>query len=368
MLEHDDLRALIREDDVLAFRRRGLTSETPVVRGTAQNPDVFFQAREACNPFHDAVPGIVQEVMDEFAARTGRRYSLVDYTGAPDAERVIVVMGSGTGAVEETVETMVAAGEKVGMIVVRLFQPFPAAQLMAALPKTVKQIAVLDRTKEPGAVGEPLYQAIVTAFVEAQDSDDAAVRRRRPRSSAAATASPPRSSRRRWSSPIFDELLAGPAEAPLHASASTTTSPTCRLPISSTFSHPRPAGEVQALFFGLGSDGTVGANKASVKIIGEGTGPVRPGLLRLRQQEVRLGHLVAPALRAAADPVHVPRGRRGLRGLPPVRPAGERPDAGPGQARRDVPAQQPLRPGRGLGAAARPTSSSSSSTSRSTCG
>ena len=246
--------------------------------------------------------------MDEFAARTGRRYSLVEYRGAPDAERVIVVMGSGTGAVEETVETMVAAGEKVGMIVVRLFQPFPAAQLMAALPKTVKQIAVLDRTKEPGAVGEPLYQAIVTALVEAQDSDTPpfavapkVVGGRYGLSSKEFTPA--------MVKPVFDELLA--ARPKRHFTVGIYDDVTnLSLPISATFRHPRPAGEVQALFFGLGSDGTVGANKASVKIIGEGTdlfaqgyfvydskksGSVTSSHLRFGPQPIRSTYLVEDA-------------------------------------------------------------------------
>ncbi len=304
-LAPDELRALIREDDVLAFRQRGLTSETPVVRGTAQNPDVFFQAREACNPYHDAVPGIVQEVFDEFAAQTGRQYSLVEYKGAPDADRVVVVMGSGTGAVEETVETMVAAGEKVGVIVVRLFQPFPAAQLMAALPRTVRQIAALDRTKEPGAVGEPLYQAIVTALAEAQDSEN-------PPFTVAPKVTGGRyglSSKEFTPSmvkPIFDELLA--ARPKRHFTVGIYDDVTnLSLPISSTFTHPRPTGEVQALFFGLGSDGTVGANKSSVKIIGEGTdlfaqgyfvydskksGSVTSSHLRFGPQPIRSTYLV----------------------------------------------------------------------------
>ena len=156
-LSDADIAALIREDDVVAFRSRGMTPDAPVVRGTAQNPDVFFQAREAANPFHDAVPGIVTEVFEELAERTGRRYGLVEYHGAIDADRVVVVMGSAAGALEETVDDMVAAGERVGMLRVRLFQPFPSAALVAALPPSVRSIAVLDRTKEPGAVGEPLY-------------------------------------------------------------------------------------------------------------------------------------------------------------------------------------------------------------------
>src|SRR5207344_952273 len=136
VLDEDDIRALVRDDDVLAFRTRGLSPDAPVVRGTAQNPDVFFQAREASNPYHLAVPGIVEEVFAELGERTGRHYGLVDYHGAPDADRVIVVMGSAAGALEETVDALTAAGERVGMLQVRLFQPFPAAELIAALPPT----------------------------------------------------------------------------------------------------------------------------------------------------------------------------------------------------------------------------------------
>jgi len=269
VLEPDDLRALIREDDVLAFRRLGLTSERPVVRGTAQNPDAFFQAREACNPFHAAVPGIVAEVMDELAARTGRRYHLADYHGAPDAERVVIVMGSAAGAVEETVDSLVAAGEKVGMLRIRLFQPFPGEAVLAALPPTVRGIAVLDRTKEPGAVGEPLYQAVVTTVAEAMDADEPPF------------AAAPRVIGGRYGlsskeltpamvKPVFDELATDRPKR--HFTLGIYDDVTnLSLRIATEFSHPRPSGEVQALFYGLGSDGTVGANKASVKIIGEGT-------------------------------------------------------------------------------------------------
>ncbi len=269
LLELDDIRALVRDDDVLAFRGRGMTPEAPVVRGTAQNPDVFFQAREASNPFHLAVPGIVQEVMDELAARTGRQYGLAEYHGAPDADRVVIVMGSATGAVEETVDALNAAGERVGMLRVRLFQPFPADQILAALPSTVRAIAVLDRTKEPGAVGEPLYLEVVAALTEAMDGD------------APPFASAPRvlggryglSSKEMTPSmikPIFEELAA--TRPKRHFTVGIYDDVThLSLPIETAFRRPRPAGEVQALFFGLGSDGTVGANKASVKIIGEGT-------------------------------------------------------------------------------------------------
>ncbi len=269
VLDESDIRALIRDEDVLAFRARGLTPDAPVVRGTAQNPDVFFQAREASNPYHLAVPGIVQEVMDELAARTGRQYGLVDYHGAADAERVIIVMGSAAGAVEETVDTLVAAGEKVGLLRVRLFQPFPADRILAALPSTVRAIAVLDRTKEPGAVGEPLYLGVVAALSEAMDAD------------APPFAATPRviggryglSSKEMTPSmikPIFDEL--GAVRPKRHFTVGIYDDVThLSLPIDGAFQVPRPSGEVQAVFFGLGSDGTVGANKASVKIIGEST-------------------------------------------------------------------------------------------------
>ena len=181
VLEADDLRALVRDDDVLAFRGRGMTPDAPVVRGTAQNPDVFFQAREASNPFHLAARDRPRGA-GRAAVRTGRQYGLVDYQGAPDADRVIVVMGSAAGAVEETVDTLVAAGERVGMLRVPLVPAVSRRSIMAALPPTARAIAVLDRTKEPGAVGEPLYLEVVAALAEAMDRDDPRSRRRRERS------------------------------------------------------------------------------------------------------------------------------------------------------------------------------------------
>ncbi len=152
----EDLRAMIDPGAVTAHRSRGLDPDRPELRGTAQNPDVFFQAREACNPFHDAVPGAVQTSMDLLASRTGRQYHLVDYHGAPDADRVIVLMGSGAGAVRETVDELCRLGERVGVAVVRLYRPFPTEALLDALPPSVRTVVVLDRTKEPGAPFEPL--------------------------------------------------------------------------------------------------------------------------------------------------------------------------------------------------------------------
>jgi len=165
-ITEDDCRAMLDADLIAAHRHRALSPERPKLRGTAQNPDVFFQARETCNPFYAKCAGIVQKHMDKFAKLVGRQYHLFDYVGAADADRVIVVMGSGAGVVEETVEKLVAEGEKIGMVIVRLFRPWDSSAIVGALPKTVKRIAVLDRTKEPGAAGEPLYQDVITALVE----------------------------------------------------------------------------------------------------------------------------------------------------------------------------------------------------------
>ena len=167
-LNDDDLRRLISEDKVREHRERALTPDRPALRGTAQNPDVFFQARESANRFYDACPAIVEKAMEQFAALTGRRYHLFDYVGDPRAERLIVIMGSGAETVDETVQHLTEQGEKVGVIKVRLFRPFSRAALLAALPSTTRSIAVLDRTKEPGAVGDPLYLDVVTALAEAR--------------------------------------------------------------------------------------------------------------------------------------------------------------------------------------------------------
>ncbi len=167
-LTDEQVAQMIDMDLVAAHRGRALSPENPQLRGTAQNPDVFFQAREACNKFYDACPGIVQKTMDKFAGLFGRQYHLFDYVGAPDAERVIVCMGSGSGVIEETVDYLrpVSGGEKIGLVKVHLFRPLDKTALLAAIPKSVKKIAVLDRTKEPGSNGEPLYQDVVTAMAE----------------------------------------------------------------------------------------------------------------------------------------------------------------------------------------------------------
>jgi len=269
VLADDDVRALVPEDDVLAFRSRAMTPDAPVVRGTAQNPDVFFQAREAANPFYLAAPGIVQDVMDRLGERTGRRYGLVEYVGAPDAERVVVLMGSAVGAAEEAVQALAAAGEPVGLVKLRLYRPFPADQLVAALPPTVRSIAVLDRTKEPGALGEPLYLDVVAALDEACDRDPGPFAER-PWVSGGRYGLASKEFTPAMVKAVLDEL--GRDRPRRHFTVGIYDDVThLSLEVDREFRTPRPEGEVQAMFFGLGADGTVGANKASVKIIGEST-------------------------------------------------------------------------------------------------
>ncbi len=269
VLSDDDLRALVDDDDVVSFRSRAMTPDAPVVRGTAQNPDVFFQAREAANPFYLAAPGIVQDVMDRFGERTGRSYGLVEYVGAPDAERVVVLMGSGVGAAEEAVDALTAAGEPVGLLKLRLYRPFPAEQLVAALPPTVRGIAVLDRTKEPGALGEPLYLDVVAALDEACDREPGPFAAR-PRVIGGRYGLASKEFTPAMVKATLDEL--GRDRPRRHFTVGIYDDVTrLSLEVDRTFRTPRAEGEVQAVFFGLGADGTVGANKASVKIIGEHT-------------------------------------------------------------------------------------------------
>jgi pyruvate-ferredoxin/flavodoxin oxidoreductase len=270
LLDDSDLGALVRDGDVVDHRLRGLTPDAPTLRGTAQNPDVFFQAREAANPYYDAVPEVVAEVFDELATRTGRRYGLVDYVGATDAERVIVLMGSAAGAAIEAVETMTAAGDKVGLLTVHLYRPFPAAAFLAALPPTTRTIAVLDRTKEPGAVGEPLYLDVLAALAEAAASGDLPSTRPMPRVIGGRYGLSSKEIGPSHVAGVYNELAAERPKA--HFTVGIHDDVT-RLSLEPDRSvrYARPPGEVQAMFFGLGSDGTVGANKSSVKIIGEET-------------------------------------------------------------------------------------------------
>ena len=264
----DDLRAMIDDELVRQHRARAMTPEKPVLRGTSQNPDVFFQAREACNPFYLACPSIVQKVMDKFAALVGRQYKLFDYVGAPDAERVIVLMGSGAEVAHETVEYLNARGEKVGIIKVRLFRPFSMEHFVAALPATVKTLTVLDRTKEPGALGDPLYLDVMTAVQEATAAGKAPFQKA-PRILAGRYGLSSKDFTPAMVKAVFDNAASATPKnhftVGIHDDVTHTS-----LDYDPEFSTEDPQ-TVRALFYGLGSDGTVGANKNSIKIIGEDT-------------------------------------------------------------------------------------------------
>jgi pyruvate-ferredoxin/flavodoxin oxidoreductase len=262
----DTIRALLDDKFVIQYRQNALSPDRPIIRGTAQNPDVFFQAREACSPFHAAVPGIVQSVMDRFAAQTGRAYHLFDYYGAPDADRVIVVMGSGAEAAEEAVDLLNKQGEKLGLLKVRLYRPFDASAFLAALPATVKSIAVLDRCKEPGGTGEPLYQDIITVLAENADSLPFAAK---PKVIGGRYGLSSKEFTPAMVKGIYDELAKPSPKNHFTIGIDDDVSFTS-LTYDPSFSTEEPR-TVRALFYGLGSDGTVGANKNSIKIIGTET-------------------------------------------------------------------------------------------------
>ena len=265
-LSDDDLRAMINDQAVRHHRERALRPDRPVLRGTAQNPDVFFQAREACNAFYLACPAIVQDVMDRFATQTGRSYRLFDYAGAPDAERIMIVMGSAVGPVEETVEWLNTHGEKVGLLKVRLFRPFAVQEFIDALPRTTRAVAVLDRTKEPGSVGEPLYLDVVASLAEG-GRNARVIGGRYGLSSKEFTPA--------MAKAVFDELQSATPRNHFTIGIRDDVTHTS-LEYDPRFSTERPD-TVRAIFYGLGSDGTVGANKNSIKIIGKQTGNYAQG-------------------------------------------------------------------------------------------
>ncbi|HYT80542.1 MAG TPA: 2-oxoacid:acceptor oxidoreductase family protein, partial [Actinomycetota bacterium] len=296
-LDDEDLRALIDQQALRDHRARGLTPDRPVLRGSAQNPDVFFQAREAGNPFVAAVPDLVQEAMDRLAERVGRRHHLVDYVGAPDARRVIVMMGSGVGAAEEAVESLVDGGERVGLVKIRLFRPFPSEALMATLPPTVRAIAVLDRTKEPGAPGEPLYQDVVTAMAE-QSRRNGAAFKEHPWVTGGRYGLASKEFTPAMAKGVFDHLAdegrrnhftVGIVDDVSHAS----------IDYDRELSTDR--GTVRAVFYGLGSDGTVSAAKSSVKIIAEETDLYAQGYFVYDSK--KSGSVTVSHLRFGPDPI-----------------------------------------------------------------
>ena len=298
-LTKDDMRAMIDDELVRQHRARALSPEHPVLRGSAQNPDVFFQARETVNPFYNRCPDIFQEMFDKFAGLTGRQYNLFDFMGDPDAERVIVLMGSGAETVHETVDYLRKRGEKIGVIKVRMYRPFSVAHFMKAIPASVKHIAVLDRTKEPGSDGEPLYKDVVTALVEAQTAGilpteqmPLVVGGRYGLSSKEFTPAMVKG--------IFDELAKdnprnhftiGIADDVTHSS----------IDYDHSFS-TEPDDVFRGMFYGLGADGTVGANKNSIKIIGEETDNFAQGYFVYDSK--KSGSITVSHLRFGPRPIH----------------------------------------------------------------
>ena len=274
LMPEDVMRALIDDKLIAEIRTRGLTPDRPVLRGTAQNPDAFFQGREAANPFYAKCPDLVQKVMDEFLQYTGREYHLFEYVGAPDAEHVLVLMGSGCEAAHETVESLNQQGAKLGLIKVRLYRPFDSKRFVEALPRSVKAVAVLDRTKEPGATGEPLYQDCVAAILEGMASSWGNLKwlpkvygGRYGLSSKEFTPAMVKA--------VFDNLAHAQPKNHFTVGINDDVSHTS-LPVDHNFS-TESDDVIRALFYGLGADGTVGANKNSIKIIGEGTGNFAQG-------------------------------------------------------------------------------------------
>ena len=266
LLDDDDVREMIDNEAVFAHRRRALDPDRPVVRGVAQNPDVYFQARETVNPYYAAVPHHVQNAMDRFATITGRQYRLFDYFGAPDADRVLVMMGSGTETARETIEHLNARGANLGLVQVHLFRPFSASHLLAAIPATATAVAVLDRTKEPGAAGEPLYQDVVTAFAEAVGSRS---RGRLPHILGGRYGLSSKEFTPAMVKAVYDNLA---SPAPKNHFTVGIHDDVCHTSLDYDRDFViEDKDVVGCIFYGLGADGTVGANKNSIKIIGEET-------------------------------------------------------------------------------------------------
>ena len=297
-LSEDDMRAMVTDELVAAHRARALNPERPAIKGTSQNPDVFFASRETVNKYYAAVPDIVQKAMDKLAKLVGRQYKLFDYVGAPDADRIIIMMGNGAETAEEAAEYLNGKGEKVGVLKVRLFRPFSLSHFTRALPKTVKAIAVLDRTKEPGALGEPLYEDVRTAIGEAMSEGllplkdyPAIVGGRYGLGSYEFTGAMAKS--------VFDNLKAKSPKNHFTVGINDDVTHTS-LPFDPAFSS-EPAGVHRAMFYGLGADGTIGANKNSIKIIGKATDNYVQGYFVLDSK--KSGSITISHLRFGKDPI-----------------------------------------------------------------
>ncbi len=292
------VRALIDEKLVKAHRERALNPDHPVIRGTSQNPDVYFQGRETVNPYYQRLPALLQQIMDRFAAHTGRQYRLFEYVGAPDAERVILLMGSGIGAAEETVQHLARRGERVGLVKVRLFRPFSPKHLLDVLPETVRKLAVLDRCKEPGSDGEPLYKDVLSALAQAfasgeRDSLPQVVGGRYGLSSKEFTPAMVKG--------LFDELRKERPKNPFTLGIQDDVSHSS-LPWDPSFRPDALQGVTACVFYGLGSDGTVSANKNSIKIIAEATPNYGQGYFEYDSKKA--GAVTISHLRFGPKPIH----------------------------------------------------------------
>ena len=362
LLSDDDLRALVPEELVRAHRGRALSPERPFIRGTAQNPDVYFQARETVNPFYARVPDVVQDAMDQLGERTGRRYGLVDYSGHPEAERVH--RGDGLGRARPRARrsrTCRRAASGSGWRRSGCTGRSRPRSWRGRCPRRVRRVAVLDRTKEPGSLGEPLFLDVLAALSESHADGERelmpiVIGGRYGLSSKEFTPA--------MVAGVLEELGRERPKRRFTIGINDDVSGTS-LPYDASLDIEPPE-TVRAVFFGLGSDGTVGANKNTIKILGRG-GPARAGLLRLRLEEVGLADRLAPALRPAADQRAVPRLAGELRRLPPVRAARARRGARPGRAGRDAAAQLPPAAGAACGTRCRARCRSRSWPSGSSC-
>jgi pyruvate-ferredoxin/flavodoxin oxidoreductase len=300
LLNREDMQAMMDSDLIIQHRKRGLSPEHPFIRGTAQNPDIYFQARETVNPYYLACPDIVQKYMDKFATITGRQYRLYDYFGAPDAERVVVVMGSGAETTEETVKHLLKQGEKVGVVKVHLFRPFAVEYFLKALPATTKRISVLDRTKEPGSAGEPLYMDVVTALAEGAPGlsyDSRSIRVTGGRYGLSSKEFTPAMVKA-----VFDEMQK--PEPKNHFTVGIMDDVTnTSLEVDNSFDIEDDE-TIRCIFWGLGSDGTVGANKNSIKIIGEETENYAQGYYTLDSK--KSGSVTVSHLRFGPNPIRAP--------------------------------------------------------------
>ena len=293
-IDYDDMAKLVDFKAIDEFRARSMNPEHPHQRGTAQNPDVYFQGREATNNFYKAVPAIVEQAMAQVSKLTGRPYHLFDYVGVPDAERVIIIMGSGADTVEETVNYLIAKGEKVGVLKVRLYRPFATEQFLAALPKTVKKLAVMDRTKEPGALGEPLYTDVSSALLENGRSDIKVYGGRYGLGSKEFSPS--------MVNAIFKNLAKSEPKNHFTVGITDDVSGTS-LEVAEKI-NTVPEGCISCKFYGLGSDGTVGANKNSIKIIGDHTKMYAQGYFAYDSK--KSGGLTISHLRFGKKPIQSP--------------------------------------------------------------